>query len=196
MRTLLALLCFVTATACATMAPSQLDRPTPVAEPAPDPSTRPTVDRTALRKQLAEARAAQVQRLRDYAAAGAFPKNRVSLAKINVFIDDEGNLCAVANLMAKSGARDLVDRTAAAKNLIVLATVTDGELMDWMLRSGLTQEEIARIQEPYFPYDDPVSWKQEQDRLRAHFAAVLVELDRDAEVSLDLAVDRLAASLS
>ena len=179
MRALLALVVLVTA--CATTPP-------PVAK-APDPAARP--DHADLRASLADARARHIQHLRDYAAAGEFPRNRIAPGMINVFIDEDGRLCAVANLMVKGGARALVDATAKANNTIVLGDVTDGPLMDWMLRSGFTQEEIAVIQEPYMEDRSPVSWLDEQKRLREHFDKTIAMLEATTDASLDLAVARL-----
>jgi hypothetical protein len=150
--------------------------------------------RAELRADLAKRRAMHIQRLRAYADAGMFPQNTYSKnAKLNVFIDEQGKLCAAANLIALDGHRDLVDATAQKNNMIRLADVKDGALMDWMLRSGLTQEEIALIQEPYMPYEEEMS-EAERQRLKLHFSIVLQQLERDGDKSLDLAVDRLMAA--
>lgn len=70
----------------------------------------------------------QIERLRDYAANGVFPKNRVRPGMANIFIDEHGALCAAANLIALSGNRALVDDTANTNNLIRLADVKAGPL--------------------------------------------------------------------
>ena len=68
---------------------------------------------------LAQARRTQMDRIHDYRIRGEFPINRVRAGKLNVFVDDRtGALCAVANLIAQSGHRDLVDQTAASNNFI------------------------------------------------------------------------------
>src|SRR5262245_45306077 len=101
--------------------------------PAATPATK-KADRATLRAELAAQRKLQLQRLHDYAAAGLFPKNRLDdHDKINVFIDEDGAICAVANLMVKGGAVDLVKQTADTQNTIRLVDVTDGPLLDWML---------------------------------------------------------------
>ncbi|HUH03653.1 MAG TPA: hypothetical protein VML75_16775 [Kofleriaceae bacterium] len=108
----------------------------------------PAIDANALRTNLAARRALNLQRLHTYATAGVFPKNRHSDGPLNVFIDEDGHICAAANLIDLDGHGDLVRATAASNNFLVLRDVTSGPLMDWMLTSGFTQEEIALIQEP------------------------------------------------
>lgn len=159
-------------------------------------------DRAALRAELARERSRQIERLHAYAEAGVFPTNRERPGMLNVFIDDEGHLCAAANLLALAGKRDLVERTASESNFIRLADVQSGPLFDWILHSGLTQEEVALIQEPYAfiePAIDPNQLDQEKERekqrLQRHFRVVEQRLIADADRSLDLAVDRLIARL-
>jgi hypothetical protein len=159
------------------------------------------VNRRALRRDLARRRALMIRRLAAYSRAGVFPDNHVQPGMLNVFIDDEGHICAAANLIARDGHRDLVEQQARENNFIRLADVHSGAIHDWMLRSGLTQEEIALIQEPYMyiPGDEPVieqriDEEEEKRRLQAHFTSVLRELRRDTRRSLDIAVDRLIAS--
>jgi hypothetical protein len=152
--------------------------------------------RAEVRATLAARRQLMIERLHAYAQAGVFPLQRLEPNdKVNVFIDDEGRLCAMANLMALDGQRDLVELTARTNNTLRLIDVTRGPLLAWMLESGLTQEEIAMIQEPYY-FDDRTSAfrERERQRLQAHFAEVEAQLVRDSEASLDLAVDRLLAA--
>ncbi len=63
-----------------------------------------------------------------------------------VFIDDKGVRCPMAELVHKSGRDDLVDAVRREGNAARLEDVHDGPLLDWMLASGLTQEEIALVQ--------------------------------------------------
>jgi len=79
-----------------------------------------------------------------------------------------------------------------------LVEVHDGPLLAWMLRSGFTQEEIARIQEPY-DYIEPVATprdhqrelEEEKRRVRGVLLGVARELERDTDASLEVATDRL-----
>ena len=94
---------------------------------------------------LAKHRAVHLERLRAYRDAGQFPTDRAG-RPASVFRDHAGRLCPMAQLIAASGHRDLVDYVARTNNTLQLADVTEGPLWDWMLTSGLTREEIIRIQ--------------------------------------------------
>src|SRR6185312_15016454 len=87
-----------------------------------------------------------------YQKRAVFPNNTYDKKIINVWRDDAGDLCAVAT-MVNSSDPALVNRVADQNNFIRLGTVTTGPLMDWILASGFTQEEIAQIQLP----DSPVT---------------------------------------
>ena len=65
--------------------------------------------------------------------------------------DQDGHLCAAATIIRMSGTTELVDKVAEQNNFIRLADVKQGPLMDWILTSGLTQDEIVAIQEPFMP---------------------------------------------
>lgn len=154
-------------------------------------------ERAQLRAQLAARRALNLQRFRQYARNGAFPDNHVRPGMLNVMIDDEGKICAAANLMALDGLMGLVQQTAERDNYLRFVNVHQGPLMAWMLSSGLTQEEIDQIQEPYdfIGFDDPrpipVQEDDEKLRLQARFREVAATLARNRERSLDVALERL-----
>ena len=166
------------------------------------------IDLQALRAELGKRRQQHLKQLLAYANAGEFPQNTVSNGPINVFIDDAGHVCAAANLIRLDGYGDLVKKTAQDDNFIVLSTVTKGPLMDWMLASGFTQEEIAEIQEPYMPIGDldpslveppephfaaaPLSAQLEKERVQKVLRSVHAKLSANSEKSLYLAVQRLA----
>jgi hypothetical protein len=165
---------------------------------------RRTPDRAQVRAALARARAANIARFRAYQNKGVFPSNTFVDGKANVWIDADGNLCAAATIIKMSGQVDLVNRVAVQDNFIKLADVRQGALMSWILMSGLTQDEIAAIQEPFMPVTDlpepapatPVVVdadlrKAEDARLRAKYRAVDRQLVKDQKKSLDLATDRL-----
>jgi hypothetical protein len=177
--------------------PTVLPTPDPDPNSTPDPHPDPDPDPAAVRAKLVELRDVQVQHLRDYSAKAAFPRNTYEPGQVNVFVDEDGNICAAANLIALSGNMDLVQQTAATNNFIVLRDVHDGALHDWMLTSGLTQEEIALIQEPY--WEEPVDPKlagdfrqMETERLQQHFSLVDATLAQNTDASLDLTMQRLA----
>jgi hypothetical protein len=162
------------------------------------------VDRAAVRAKLAKNRLANVARFRVYQKKGVFPSNTYTDGKLNVWRDDFGNLCAAATIINASGQTDLVLRTAEQNNFIRLGDVTSGPLMDWILTSGLTQAEIAAIQEPFEPVMDepgnqplavdPILRRNENRRLAMKYKAVEASIARDTKKSLDAATDRLMAN--
>jgi hypothetical protein len=185
--------------------------PTPPAPPA-DPDTghhfaqppdalpmRPqhVLDRASVRAALEQARALNLARFRAYQNRGVFPSNNFSDDKLNVWRDADGHLCAAATIINASGQHDLVSRVADQNNFIRLADVTQGPLMDWILTSGLTQDEIAAIQEPFMPVGrrrqpiEPDLRTAENQRLRAKYTAVTRMLVANEKKSLDAATDRL-----
>jgi hypothetical protein len=77
--------------------------------------------------------------------AGVFPKDAAG-HPASVFVDGSGIRCPMAELVHKSGRDDLVAAVQRENNTVRLADVRTGALFDWMLASGLTQEEIAMVQ--------------------------------------------------
>jgi hypothetical protein len=70
-----------------------------------------------------------------------------------MFRDAEGRYCAVANLVHQDGRDDLVEQTVREHNDLAVHDVTDGPMKAWILESGLTQEELERVQLPAMPMD-------------------------------------------
>lgn len=169
--------------------------------PEAPPRIAPKV-RARLRRVLSVRRARNISAFRAYVRRGIYPHNFVQPGSLNVWIDEEGHMCAAATMIFKSGARALVRQVGREQNYIHLADVTTGPVMDWMLTSGLTQTEIATIQEPFFEVPnqpdprrrDPQldARAQEDARLRARYAEVLQILAADPDASLEAAIDRLA----
>jgi hypothetical protein len=99
------------------------------------------------------ARRADLSRtLETYRAAGVFPHNYDFPGQaIPYFVDRKtGTLCAVANLLAHTGRRDIVDRVARANNNVWVAELAgDTAFTAWLDANGLTLDEAARIQVPY-----------------------------------------------
>jgi hypothetical protein len=169
-----------------------------------------SLDRAAIRAKLAQNRAANLARFRVYQKKGTFPNNTYTNGKLNVWRDQLGNLCAAATIINASGQTDLVMRTADQNNFIRLADVTQGPLMDWILTSGLTQAEIAAIQEPFMtvtpdprlePGKEPLvvdarMRRIEDRRLSTKYKQVDARIVKDTNKSLDAATDRLMANPS
>jgi hypothetical protein len=180
----------------------------PVAiELAPDhaPTLSPAM-RARVKGVLAARRAKNIAAFRAYARGGSYPHNVVTSGPLNVWIDEEGRMCAAATMIFKSGARSLVRQIGRFDNYIRLGDVTDGPVLDWILTSGLTQAEVATIQEPFMGVREPMPQPQpimvqpapsprqlEDQRLAARYRDVLGLLASWQADSLDAAVDRLAA---
>lgn len=105
--------------------------------------------RSEWRTYLSHQRELQLQRLRAYTDREQYALNDSDGLRF-VWRDRQGRLCAMANLVNESGRHDLVEEVASGENDLQLATVTDGPLYDWMLTSGLLQEEAQLVQEPDF----------------------------------------------
>jgi hypothetical protein len=97
------------------------------------------------------ARAGHIAALRSYREAGIFPHNHDRPnQRLPYFRDAHGTLCAMAYLIERSGAAELVDRVAHTNNNVyVKELASDPEVVAWLDRNGLSLEEAARIQPAY-----------------------------------------------
>lgn len=162
----------------------------PVAMP-----VRVAPDRASVRKALAERRTKNLAAFRAYRKGGVYPHNRWRMGPLNVWIDDEGHLCAAATMISKDGKDALVKKTGETNNNIRLSNVLEGELLDWMLTSGFTIEEIDRIQAPAVYPDDMMksedALRAEDARLAKLYAETDAALVKQSKRGLDTATDRL-----
>lgn len=164
--------------------------------------------RAELRKELAAERKLNLQRFHNYRVKRIYPHNTYQEGKLNVWTDADGHLCAVATLMEVAGLHDLVASTAKEHNFIRVADQSTGDLIDWVLTSGFTQEEVALIQQPSQADVEEYEWQQavekrrqarklarEDDRLEGNYTATEQMLKKRlvADAALDVAVARLAA---
>jgi hypothetical protein len=177
----------------------------PAPEPAPEPVRHVVVTRDAVRAALVTKRAQSLELFRLYWRAGIYPHNTFTGGKLNVWLDDAGHLCAAATIISGTGFYSQVMQQAAVDNFIRLKDVKDGWLLDWMLTSGLTQEELVAIQLPFepgrggrliqpVPMPDPgpdPRFAEVDRRLRKGYVKVDRMLVKQARTSLDKAVDRL-----
>ena len=159
------------------------------------------LDPVAVRSALAAARQANLAAFHTYRTGGVYPHNTYAPGKLNVWTDAEGHICAAATIIKLSGDAVLVDQTARTNNFVRLMDVKDGALMNWILTSGLTQREIATIQEPFMEMPDPVTIraearaaarvaaarKREDARLAKKYAAIEAMIAANNEASLDIA---------
>lgn len=160
----------------------------------------PAPTRAEVRAALAKRRDHNLASFRLYAKAGIYPHNFVRPGPLQTWLDRDGHLCAAATIINMDGQKELVAQTAKTNNNIRLLDVTDGALMDWMLTSGFTIEEIDRIQEPGF---NERTWRKEQEeeerkffaredvRLHKVYAETDAYLVKHVKDGLDTATDRL-----
>lgn len=178
-------------------------RPVRVALDQTGVATRDTVrevlaTRAQRRARLAQTRETNIGRLQEYADRGVFPMNLNGVAYANLFRDEQGTYCAVANLIALTSPAGsaLANTTATENNGVRLGEVHSGPLHDWILESGFTQEEIAAIQFPDMPRfgaRNPVIDQTIRNEAQAHFRAVISMLRANTQASLTQAVARLDA---
>jgi hypothetical protein len=101
---------------------------------------------------LVAQRRLQIERLIAYRHRGLFPRNEAHSADaVPIFVDRHDTACAVGHLMRLSGWEEEVASIARANNLVYVPDVASGPLVEWILTSGLTQEEAALIQPAYLP---------------------------------------------
>jgi hypothetical protein len=109
-------------------------------------------EREVWREALGRRRLVNMWRLRLYQLRGRFPQNEhVADRAVPIFVDNHDTACAVGHLMRESGWTDAVSTIKRTNNFVYVNDVNDGPLVDWILTSGLTQEEAALIQPGYFP---------------------------------------------
>jgi len=163
-----------------------------------DPGT--PLERDDLRRALKEQRKINLARFHDYRRHKVYPHNTYRPGLLNVWKDENDHLCAVATLVHLDGKDALVDQIAASENFVKTADLTGGPLVDWMLTSGFTQEEIVMIQAPT---DEDIAQEErarrreerrDQARLAKLYKSVETTLatERVADAGLELATARLA----
>ena len=158
----------------------------------------PSLDRATIKRMLLERRAHNLASFRAYRKAGVYPHNLTRAGALNVWLDREGHLCAAATMIDKDGKHELVMKTAGTNNQIRLLDVVDGPLMDWILTSGFTVEEIDRIQAPMIepdPEELQPGWRATEDaRLKKLYAETDAWLGKHEKAGIDSAVSRLMAN--
>ena len=147
-------------------------------------------------RALAKRRAETLQRFHAYRTNGVFPHDYIAKTTQNIWRDVDGHFCAAATMML-GDSKSLVVDTANQQNYVKLGEVTSGPLLDWILTSGLTQVEVATIQEPFEGPREPPrdrSWQIAEDaRLSKKYARIEKTLRDNDDDSLAQAADRLDA---
>ncbi len=156
--------------------------------------TRPTTPADLARAELAVQRELMLDRLHDYWTRGEFVQNPVPSGGPGHFIfDAQRRPCPLASIIIESGRRDLMEQAARENNGVKVADLRGGPILDWILLSGLTQEECILIQQPSRSGKEMArpEAETEQEKLRRTLEDVEVRLRRATDESLELAVTRL-----
>ena len=188
MLTLTKLLAFAVVAATATSAGASANDPAHFAHPVLDLPSR--ADVTAA---LAKRRAHNLAAFHAYWTGGVYPHNTYRVGPLNVWRDANGHFCAAATMIDKDGKHELAEQTANTNNNLRLLDVTSGPLLDWMLTSGLTIEDIDRIQAPaVMPAPiDPQTLAIEDAKLKKGYIATEAYMKKHAAEDLEIATTRL-----
>lgn len=149
------------------------------------------VTRAQVRAKLAERRKLTMQRFLAYREARVYPVNSMIPGAGHVWLDENGNLCAAATLIAADWGRDASENIARTNNNVALANITDGEIYNWMLTSGMTKAELVSIQVPGWNGGIEMQRIQEIERLYALYKDVERQIRSLDKHNLELAVDEL-----
>lgn len=189
-RSLLGSFVFASVAACAA-APPPASHPAAPAPAKVEKVAKVEIDRAALRAKLAVRRAEVVERFLAYRDARAYPVARGEDGTYHhVWIDEYNQLCAAATLVSKDWGREVAIQIGQDNVGIRLADA-DGELLDWILTSGMTQAELVAIQVPGFVANRNVPREREIRRLYDIYVDVERQVRSLWDKNLDLAVDAL-----
>ncbi|GEM_PF-1462229 len=152
--------------------------------------------RQQVRVKLSERRKLTIERFLAYREARVYPINSKIPGAAHVWLDELGNLCAAATLISYDWGRLASENVARENNNIALASLSDGELYNWILTSGMTQAEIVAIQAPGFAGGD-LPMPEENPRMAEITRLYQLYTDVERQIrsldkhNLDLAVDEL-----
>lgn len=164
--------------------------------------------RAEVRAALLKMRAQNLAHFRAYYTAGIYPSNVHSKKTANIWRDQGDHFCAAATIMVKSGNQALAIELAETNNFIKLGDVKQGPVLDWIVMSGFTQDELALIQRPFRPItkiERPVApenpaieipidaglRKAETARLLSLYKKIEKQLVAKQKQSIERATDRL-----
>ena len=149
------------------------------------------------REKLEARREMMLQRLHAYWTAGDFVQNPDPSGGPGHFIVDAlGKRCPLASIIERSGRGDLVEEAARKNNNVKVVDLRDGPILEWILQSGLTQEECVLIQRPSMSGDSASLARRVQERkgLSDDLARIERTLRESTEKSLTISVKRMMAA--
>jgi hypothetical protein len=151
------------------------------------------IDRAKLRDALAQRRQVSLDRFLAYREARTYPINTYGDGLQHVWLDELGNLCAAATIIAGDWGYDVTAAVSREDNFVRLADIKSGPLADWMLTSGLTHAELVAIQEPMMREPRPQASPEEITRLYTVYTSVERQIRSLWDENLDAATDALMA---
>ncbi len=168
-------------------------RPDPIAKPVhrPDPIARPALDRAAVKAKLAARRQEMFGRFIAYREARIYPLSP-GPGRQHIWIDASGRLCAAATMISADWGKDATVAAVEGDLAIRVADLKSGALADWMLTSGMIQQELVAIQVPGFEVG-PQPEAPEVAIMYPLYVEVERQITSQWEANLDLAVERLMA---
>ncbi|WP_421774163.1 hypothetical protein [Gracilimonas sp.] len=95
--------------------------------------------------------------LKEYIDAGEFPQNHHFKNRRPVFIDRDGNLCAVGYLIARTKGLEAAQRINRDHKFDYIKDIDPKLINGWLAENGLTQKEAAMIQPFYGPIENKVN---------------------------------------
>jgi hypothetical protein len=149
------------------------------------------------REKLGARREMMIQRLHAYWTAGDFVQNPDPSGGPGHFIlDARGKPCPLASVIQRSGRGDLVEEAARKNNNVKVVDLRDGPILEWILQSGLTQEECILIQRPSMSGKDIAQpfRDNEQRRLAKDLERIERTLRDLTDQNLTVAVKRMMAA--
>lgn len=87
--------------------------------------------------------------LEDYKEAGVFPKNHHFETRKPVFIDEDGNLCAVGYLIAQTEGLETAEEINRNHKFDYIKDIEPNLIDGWLAANGITKNEAAMIQPMY-----------------------------------------------
>jgi len=106
-------------------------------------------DYSHLNDELKNSRKNMIKLLHEYWKAGSFPTNtEFPMKRLPHIKDVYGVPCAMAYLIEQSGDVELVKELEKTNNVFI-KDVSDGPLIDWINKSGITKDEACQIQPSY-----------------------------------------------
>lgn len=115
-----------------------------------------SADVTHLSTYLKTKRLQLLDYLKEYIEAESYPKNyHFPERRQSVFIDKNGNICAVGYLVERSVGRPIAEKINSKHKFSSIFDIEGSEFEQWVTESGLTKKELAMIQPAYPPTPEP-----------------------------------------